>query len=57
MRPIIRPNGMMVSISYANSVRKETGQKSPTPMRMKMKEHSPTLTNNRWATQFTRTLH
>ncbi|KAH3786026.1 hypothetical protein DPMN_164125 [Dreissena polymorpha] len=51
MRPIVRPNGMMGCISYADSVRKESGQKSATPMRMKMKELSPPLINNRWATQ------
>ncbi|KAH3813267.1 hypothetical protein DPMN_141720 [Dreissena polymorpha] len=50
MRPNVRPNEeMRYCISYADSVRKQTGQKSPTPMRMK--ELSPALTNNRWTTR------
>ncbi|KAH3884269.1 hypothetical protein DPMN_008247 [Dreissena polymorpha] len=56
MRPIVRPNEEMVCcISYADSVRKETGQKSPTPMRMK--EISPALTNNGWTTRHLQMYH
>ncbi|KAH3890631.1 hypothetical protein DPMN_014716 [Dreissena polymorpha] len=54
MRPIAKPNGMMGCISYADSVRKDTGRKSQTPMRMKMKQLLPTpspLISSRWTTR------